>query len=92
LVRDKTDVAVQVRSRLVVSNVESACDTACAGIGITPRILLPRHGHLAGHDAHDLARRIPATAIAGSHSLPVELRAFLDFSASRPKTRLRDGR
>jgi len=35
-VRDKTDVAVQVRSRLVVNNVESACDTACAGIGITP--------------------------------------------------------
>jgi hypothetical protein len=46
LVRDKTDVAVQVPSRLVVNDVESPCDTAGAGIGITPRILLPRHGTL----------------------------------------------
>jgi DNA-binding transcriptional LysR family regulator len=35
LVRDKTDVAVQVQSRLLVNNVETACDAACAGMGIT---------------------------------------------------------
>ena len=33
--RDQTEYAVPVRSRLIVSNLESACDAACAGIGIT---------------------------------------------------------
>ena len=44
-VRDKTNVAVPVHARLVVSNVEAACDAAWAGVGIardfrtTPRRL-----------------------------------------------------
>src|SRR5262245_56171395 len=33
--RDETEYAVPVRSRLIVSNLESACDAARAGIGIT---------------------------------------------------------
>jgi DNA-binding transcriptional LysR family regulator len=36
-VRDKTNVAVPVHSRLVVGSVEEACDAARAGVGITIR-------------------------------------------------------
>jgi len=84
-VRDKTDVAVQDRSRLVVSDVESAC----AGIGITPAF------------SYHVTATLQATALttyleefqppplpvhivyATGRFLAVKLHAFLDFSASR---------
>ena len=34
-VHDKTEIAVAIRPRLVVSTVETACEAACAGIGLT---------------------------------------------------------
>ena len=93
-VRDKTDVAVQVRSRLVVNNAESACDAACAGIGITAAFSYHVTAALQARTLTTLLEEfqpppLPVHLIyAAGRFVPIKLRAFLDFSASRLKTRL----
>ena len=88
--RDKTDVAVQDRSRLVVSDVESAC----AGIGITAAFSYHVTAALQARTLTTLLEDfqpppLPVHLVyATGRFLPVRLRAFLDFSASRLKTRL----
>jgi DNA-binding transcriptional LysR family regulator len=93
-VRDGAEVAVPVRSRLVVGSVEAACDAARAGIGLTSAF----HYHVADAVAagalttllDDL--RPPALPInlayTASRFLPLKLRAFLDFFAPRLRRRL----
>jgi DNA-binding transcriptional LysR family regulator len=90
-VRDKAEFAVSVRPRLVVPNVEAACDAARAGIGIT-RGLFP---HIAASlEAGTLVTVLDdfqtmtlpvAFVYAAGRFLPIKVRAFLDFAAPRLK-------
>ena len=92
--RDQAEYVVPVRSRLVVSSLKSACDAACAGIGIT---------HLFSYQANDLAKSgkltlllqdfqpspLPVSFVySPNRFMPVKLRAFLDFVLPRLKARL----
>lgn len=93
-VRDKTDVAVPVHARLVVTNVEAACDAARAGIGITRAFSY----HVAASmeagtlttvlDDYQPAGPPVSLLYAAGRFLPIKLRAFLDFAAPRLKARL----
>ncbi|MFZ0840949.1 MAG: LysR substrate-binding domain-containing protein, partial [Xanthobacteraceae bacterium] len=93
-VRDDTTVVVPVHSRLVVSNVEAACDAARAGIGITGAF----NYHIAAAlKAGTLTTilddfqppPVPVNLIyTAGRFLPLKLRAFLDFAAPRLKARL----
>ena len=93
-VREDTTLTVPVHSRLVVSNVEAACDAARVGIGIT-----------GAFDYHIAAARkagtlttildefqppaVPVNLVyTAGRFLPLKLRAFLDFAAPRLKARL----
>lgn len=91
---DKTEVAVALRPRLVVSTVETACDAACAGIGLTRAFSY----HVAKAvetgtlttvlDDHRPAS-LPINFVYGAgRFLPIKLRAFLDFASPRLKARL----
>jgi DNA-binding transcriptional LysR family regulator len=93
-VRDKTDIAVPIRPRLVVSNVEAACDAARAGIGIT-RVF---SYHVAAaveagtmmtvlDDFQPATLPVSLVYVAGRF-LPIKLRAFLDFASPRLKAGL----
>jgi DNA-binding transcriptional LysR family regulator len=91
---DKTNLAVRVHSRLVVSNAEAACEAARAGIGITPAAFhLIEEALVAGtlttllDDFEPPAWPISLVYVAGRF-LPIKLRAFLDFAAPRLKARL----
>ena len=91
---DKTNFAVRVHSRLVVSNAEAACEAARAGIGITPAAFhLIEEALEAGtlttllDDFEPPAWPVSLVYVAGRF-LPIKLRAFLDFAAPRLKARL----
>lgn len=93
-VRGKTEIAVPVHSRLVVSSLDAACEAARAGIGITVAF---SHNVSAALETGTLEAvlddfqpaAIPINLIyAASRSLPIKLRAFLDFAAPRLKARL----
>jgi DNA-binding transcriptional LysR family regulator len=93
-VRDKTDIAVPVRSRLVVGSVEAACDAALADIGLTVAVSYHVAAALAAGrlrtvlDAFQPAPVPVSLVYAAGRFLPIKLRAFLDFAAPRLKTRL----
>ena len=94
--RDQTEYVVPVRSRLIVSNLESACDAARAGIGIT--------GAFSYHVAESVksGELIPllqdfqppplplSFVYSPNRFMPVKLRAFLDFALPRLRPRLGD--
>jgi DNA-binding transcriptional LysR family regulator len=91
---DKTEIAVAVHPRLVVSTVETACDAACAGIGLARAFSY----HVAKAveagilttvlDDHRPAS-LPINFVYGAgRFLPIKLRAFLDFASPRLKARL----
>ncbi len=93
-VRDKVEVAVPVRSRLVVGSVEAACDAARAGIGLTTAF----NYHVADaletgtlttlFDDH-MPPALPINLVyTAGRFLPLKLRAFLDFAAPRLRRRL----
>jgi DNA-binding transcriptional LysR family regulator len=89
----KRDLAVRVRSRLVVNTAEAAVDAAVAGLGIT-RVLSYQLA-LAGDQALRRVLQafepppIPVQLVyAGNTLLPVKLRAFLDFAIPRLRDRL----
>jgi DNA-binding transcriptional LysR family regulator len=93
-VRGKTEVSVQIRSRLVVSNVEAACDAARAGIGITIALSYHVRAALQAGTLTTLLDEFQPPALpvnlvyTAGRILPIKLRAFLDFSSPRLKTRL----
>ena len=96
-VRDKMEIAVSVRPRLIVSNVEAACDAARAGIGIA-RVF--SHHVAASIEAGTLVtvlddfetKPLPVSLLhAAGRFLPIKVRAFLDFAAPRLKVRLARG-
>jgi DNA-binding transcriptional LysR family regulator len=91
--RDKTEIAVEVRARLIVSTNEAAIDAALAGAGLTRafayHVTAAAEGTLATvlDDYRPPARPISFVYAAGRF-LPLKLRAFLDFAAPRLKARL----
>jgi len=93
-VQDESDIAIAVRSRLVVSNVEAACDAARAGVGLTWAFSY----HVAASvEAGTLTTvlddyqpaALPVSLLYGAgRFLPIKLRAFLDFAAPRLRASL----
>jgi DNA-binding transcriptional LysR family regulator len=94
--RDEREYVVPVRSRLVVSNLESACDAARAGIGITVAFSYHvaesiKSGELTPvlQDFQPSPRPV-SFVYSPNRFMPVKLRAFLDFAQPRLKSRLVD--
>jgi DNA-binding transcriptional LysR family regulator len=94
--RDAREYAVPVRSRLVVSNLESACDAARAGVGITVAFSYHvaesiKSGKLTPvlQDFQPPPRPV-SFIYSPNRFMPVKLRAFLDFAQPRLKSRLGD--
>ncbi|MBR1236799.1 LysR family transcriptional regulator [Bradyrhizobium sp. AUGA SZCCT0182] len=94
--RDKAEYVVPVRSRLVVSNLESACDAARAGIGITEAFSYHVAEAMKSGELTPLLQDFqPSPQPVGfvyspNRFMPVKLRAFLDFMIPRLRARLGD--
>jgi len=92
-VRDGAEVAITVQPRLVVSNLDAACDAARAGIGLTRAF---SHYVEAAVEVGTLTTVLddfqlptPVSFVyAAGRFLPIKLRAFLDFAAPRLRARL----
>jgi DNA-binding transcriptional LysR family regulator len=94
--RGETEYVVPVRSRLVVSNLESAYDAACAGIGITVAFSYHVAEAIKSGELTPLLQDFqpPSQPVSFVYSpnrfMPVKLRAFLDFALPRLRARLGD--
>jgi DNA-binding transcriptional LysR family regulator len=94
--RGETEYVVPVRSRLLVSNLESACDAARAGVGITVLFSylvaeLVKSGELTPLLEDFQPPAWPVSFVySPNRFMPVKLRAFLDFVVPRLKARLGD--
>jgi DNA-binding transcriptional LysR family regulator len=94
--QERTEYAVPVRSRLVVSNLETACDAARAGVGITVAFSYQVAGPVRSGELTPLLQDFmpPPQPVSFVYSpnrfMPVKLRAFLDFALPRLKARLGD--
>jgi DNA-binding transcriptional LysR family regulator len=94
--QEKSEHAVPVRSRLVVSNIESACDAARAGIGIAEVFSYYVAESIKSGELvpllHDFwPPPLPVSFVySPNRFMPIKLRAFLDFTLPRLKTRLGD--
>jgi DNA-binding transcriptional LysR family regulator len=94
--REKVEHVVPVRSRLVVSSAESACDAARAAVGVT--VAFSHHvaesvkqGTLTPFLHEYQPAALPVSLVyASNRFMPIKLRAFLDFAAPRLKSRLAD--
>jgi DNA-binding transcriptional LysR family regulator len=90
----KSQVSVPVRSRLIVNTAEAAIDAAIAGVGVTRVLSYQAANALRAGTLLRVLRRfepapMPISLVhAGQGRLPLKLRAFLDFAASRLKARL----
>ena len=93
-VRDGTDFEVTAQPRLVVTNIEAACDAARAGIGLTQAFSYHVKASLEEGtlttvlDAFQPAPRPVNLVYTAGRFMPIKLRAFLDFTAPRLKARL----
>jgi len=89
--RDKTEYAVPVRSRLVVSNTESALDAARAGLGLTVVFsyqvadLIRSGGVISVLQDFQPPPRPVNFVYSPNRFMPVKLRAFLDLAVPRFK-------
>ena len=85
-----------VRSRLVVSNLESACDAARASVGITVVFSYQVAEFVKSGELTLLLQDFqpPPWPVSFVYSpnrfMPVKLRAFLDFAHPRLRARLGD--
>jgi DNA-binding transcriptional LysR family regulator len=92
--RDQSEYVVPVRSRLIVSNLESACDAARAGIGITVAFSYHVAETIKSGELTPLLQDFepPPQPVSFVYSpnrfMPVKLRAFLDFALPRLRPRL----
>ena len=90
----KSQVSVPVRSRLIVNTAEAALDAAIAGLGVTRVLSYQAANALRAGSLVRVLRRfepapVPVSLVhAGQGRLPLKLRAFMDFAASRLKARL----
>jgi DNA-binding transcriptional LysR family regulator len=88
-VRDKTNIAIPVHTRLVVGTAEAARDAACAGIGITTAFSFHFQAALERGALTSLLDEFQPAALpvnlvyTASRFLPIKMRAFLDFAAPR---------
>jgi DNA-binding transcriptional LysR family regulator len=88
-VKDKTNIAVPVHSRLIVDTVEAARDAACAGIGIVSgfsyyaKTALERGALTTLLDEFQPAPLPVHLVYTANRFLPIKVRAFLDFAAPR---------
>lgn len=89
-----TETVVAVRSRLAVNTAEAAVDAAVAGVGLTRVIsyqaAAAEHAGLLTRVLRSFEPSAMAVSLVytGQPLLPLKLRAFLDFTAPRLKTRL----
>jgi DNA-binding transcriptional LysR family regulator len=87
-------MTVPVQSRLLVSNLDSACDAARANIGITMAFsyMIPesvKAGTLVRLlDAYQPPPVPVSLVYSSSRFMPIKLRAFLDFALPRLKQEL----
>lgn len=94
--RDETEYVVPVRSRFVASNLESACDAARAGLGITVAFSYLLAESLKSRQLIALLQDFqpPPQPVSLVYSpnrfMPAKLRAFLDFAAPRLRAQLAD--
>jgi DNA-binding transcriptional LysR family regulator len=94
--REATETLVPVRTRLTVSNLESACDAARAGVGVTMAFSYHVAEAIKAGELTPLLQDFqpPPWPISFVYSpnryMPVKLRAFLDFALPRLRTRLGD--
>jgi DNA-binding transcriptional LysR family regulator len=92
--RDQTEHVVPVRSRLIVSDLESACDAARAGVGITVAFSYHVAESINSRELTPLLQDFqpPPLPVSFVYSpnrfMPVKLRAFLDFTLPRLRARL----
>jgi DNA-binding transcriptional LysR family regulator len=92
--KGQNEYAVPVRSRLIVSNLESACDAARAGIGITLAFSYHVADSIRSGELMPLLQdyQPPPQSVSFVYPpdrfMPVKLRAFLDFALPRLKARL----
>jgi len=90
-VQEKTNVAIPVRSRLVVGSAEAACDAASAGIGIVSAFSYHMQAALDRGVLTTLLDEfqpptLPVNLVyTANRFLPIKVRAFLDFVAPRLK-------
>lgn len=91
----KTEKAVPIHSRLIVSTAEAATDAAVAGLGLTRmldyQIDAPRRAGalvLVLEKFRSAPKAVHLIYEAGPH-LPLKIRAFLDYAAPRLKSALR---
>jgi DNA-binding transcriptional LysR family regulator len=91
---DGVETAVPIRPRLTVSTAEAAVDAAIAGLGVTRVLSYQIESALrAGElmlvlEAFEPAPIPVSFVYARQGRLPLKLRALLDFSAPRLRTRL----
>jgi DNA-binding transcriptional LysR family regulator len=96
-VRKGTELVVPVRSRLIVSNAEAACEAACAGAGVVAAFCYHvaeavRAGRLTTLLDAFHPPPIPVSLVyASDRFMPAKLRTFLDFALPRLKERLASG-
>jgi DNA-binding transcriptional LysR family regulator len=89
--REGADISVPVKSRLVVSNLDSACDAARADMGITMAFSYNaaasiKEGTLTTLLDDYQPPPMPVSLVyATGRFMPIKLRAFLDFAAPRLK-------
>ena len=92
--QDQAEYAVPIRSRLIVSSFESACDAARAGIGIAEAFSYQVAESIKSGELVPLLRDfqpppIPVSFVYSPHRfMPLKLRAFLDFALPRLRSRL----
>lgn len=91
---DGAEVAVPVRSVLVVNTAEAAIDAAIAGIGVTRVLSYQIEEWKRGARLQTALREfeppaMPASLVyTGQRRLPLKLRAFLDYATPRLRERL----
>ena len=89
-----TEVAVPIRSRLVVTTAEAAIDAAIAGLGLTRVLSYQVAAAIAAGtlgvvlQGFELAPSPVSLVHRGQLPLPLKSRAFLDFAAPRLKQRI----
>lgn len=94
--REQVEHLVPVRSRFIASNLESACDAARAGIGITEAFSYLVAESIKSRELVPLLQDFqpPPQPVNFVYSpnrfMPAKLRAFLDFAGPRLRARLAD--
>ncbi|HEY5795685.1 MAG TPA: substrate binding domain-containing protein, partial [Bosea sp. (in: a-proteobacteria)] len=92
--KDQTEYVVPVRSRFVASNLESACDAARAGVGVTVAFTYHVAEAVRSGELVPLLQEFqpPPQPISfvypPNRFMPAKLRAFLDFTVPRLRARL----